>query len=74
MYVEVDVLSKNFVDCARDFYMYNFGQTCLSNGNYKPLQHDTRNYYCVDDDGFAKSGILTGLDSTTRDEYCDQFY
>lgn len=61
-------------NCARDFYKYSVDQTCLSNGNYRPLQHDSSNFYCVDNDGFAKTGILNGLDSTTRDEHCDQFY
>ncbi|XP_030767839.1 uncharacterized protein LOC115891508 [Sitophilus oryzae] len=50
-------------NCARDFKQYSHSMDCEGNGNYVIVQHyqddtNTLKYYCVDDDGFAKTGLL----------------
>lgn len=62
-----------FTDCARDSKVFELAgftqsQLCLGNGNYKPEQQVGDQYYCVDDDGFIKSGYFDELPD------CTQFY
>ncbi|CAG9769424.1 unnamed protein product [Ceutorhynchus assimilis] len=61
-------------NCARDFYMYGPSQDCEGSGNYVLLQNyvdenKKRWYYCVGEDGFAKTDLLE--DSTTN---CTLYY
>ncbi|XP_048526376.1 uncharacterized protein LOC109536090 [Dendroctonus ponderosae] len=61
-------------NCARDYKRYEHSLSCEGTGNYVLLQqvideNNQKQYYCVDDYGFAKSGLLS--DSTTD---CSLFY
>ncbi|XP_076268821.1 uncharacterized protein LOC143201566 isoform X2 [Rhynchophorus ferrugineus] len=65
--VDSDIGNLN-CNCARDYKRYSHSMTCSSNGNYQSLQQymdeeGNSLYYCVDNDGFAKSGIVTNSSS-----------
>lgn len=50
------------VDCARDERIFalagrTFMLSCLSNGNYSPLQSNGMEYFCVNENGLAVSDL-----------------
>nr|CAH7723538.1 unnamed protein product [Callosobruchus chinensis] len=46
-------------NCARDKQRYSYKLSCQTNGNYEYLQSaQSSGYYCVDDDGFAKTEMF----------------
>ncbi|KAF7267827.1 hypothetical protein GWI33_018987 [Rhynchophorus ferrugineus] len=60
--------------CARDYKRYEHSMDCQSNGNYENLQHymdEDQNikYYCVDNDGFAKTDLFDFSNIT-----CSEYY
>lgn len=63
-----------FADCARDSKIFsNAGltqnQQCQGNGNYQAEQQSGDNFYCVDDDGYLKSGYFD-----SRPTNCSSYY
>ncbi|XP_066156094.1 uncharacterized protein [Euwallacea fornicatus] len=68
------VLDTLTCNCARDFKVYAHSLACEGNGNYVLLQQvindkGKKQYYCVDDKGFAKTDLL---DDANID--CTQIY
>lgn len=59
-----------FVDCARDFKMYQHQLTCNGDGNYLPLQtliNDGKtHHFCVDSDGFPKTDFFDTIEDCIK--------
>jgi hypothetical protein len=70
-----EILSqRSFSDCARDEKIFKnagvaFNLRCKDNGNYDRSQNQNGNVFCVDDFGYAVTGLLEAKDEIN----CDMF-
>lgn len=63
-----------FLDCARDERIFKnsgtrFNLRCRNDGNYDPVQDQNGKVFCVDQYGYAVSGLLTPDPDLVCDKY-----